>query len=166
MPGSVLLNKLIALPHSPDHLPIHPVEHPLTIHLIIPKIPLKHLPITQIQLATAILIIIHKPTLIPDPKLINIIPRGIIIAAFKRLGILIVEHPSAPQPIVLPLAIIRDLIVEVVEDALAAHLIVEPFAGVLAALFVVEGAVAVPEVAAFLALVFAFAVGFGYVAEW
>ena len=66
------------------------------------------------------------------------------------------------QLIILPIAIIRNLVIGVVQRALAIHLVLSPLTYILPALSIVESAMSVTQAVELVAFVLAFLVGLGY----
>jgi hypothetical protein len=66
------------------------------------------------------------------------------------------------QLIILPIAIICNLVIGVVQRALAIHLVLSPLTYILAALSIVESAMSVTQTVELVAFVLAFLVSLGY----
>ena len=66
------------------------------------------------------------------------------------------------QLVVFPIAVICNLVIGVVQRALAIHLVLFPLAYILATLSIVESAMGVTQAVELVAFVLAFLVGLGY----
>ena len=146
-------DQVVLEPLPYDNLAIQGEEFAFAADQILFKFALIFLTIAEVENAGAVFVIIFEVAFVVDPDVFGIIEVAEIELFVLFLGILVVEHSLAVERVVLPLPLVGDSTVGVVEGALAMHLAIFPVAAILPSLIVVKYPVAVPESVYFSALV-------------
>jgi hypothetical protein len=98
-------------------------------------------------------LIILKITLILNPAILHQMQLGKIKPLGKILWFLIIEHAIPINLIIVPLALISQLLINIIQCTTSLHLIMRPFTTIFAAISIDEGTVAMALVLQFVALV-------------
>ncbi len=122
--------------------------------------PLKDLTIWKVQFPHSVLAVLQKFSFILDPVLIDLVPIFIIERSVELRYFLIVKGSFSLELVCLPLAVICDAVIRVVEYTSPIHFILLPLADVLAAFIVVECSFSMSHVIELGSLILAFEVGF------
>ena len=146
---SIKTNQLIFFPETVDTSPVPAMKVSLSPDHIIPEMPFKDLTVGQGEFAVAILAVLSKVSLILYPVVIDLIPIFVVEGHTEDNDLLIVESSFAFELVILPLPIVSDFVVGIVEDAFAIHFVFLPFSNVLATFVVEESAFSVPHVMVF-----------------
>jgi hypothetical protein len=136
---------LVVTPLSGDNFPIEGEEGSDSVDEIVAELPFISFSIAEEERALSVLVVIFEVALVVDPDVFGEVEVAEIEFALKFLGGFVVKNAVAVQGVVLPLTLIGDSAVRVVEGPSAVHLAVLPVSTVLSSLVVVESTIAVAE---------------------
>ena len=102
------------------------------------KLTFVHLSVSQNQLAVAILGIASQVSFVPDPLVIQLIEVGKVEAATYLSLLVVVDDSLSIELIFLPLTLIGDHSIGVVEHPISMHLVLEPLAVIVTSFLVEE----------------------------
>lgn len=143
----------VVTPLSDHHFSIQWKETSFALHNIAVKHTLKPFSITELQHSSATLVIVYESSLIVDPYFFSLVEIAIVewIAQFD--GILVVEDAIAMQLIAVPLSLIRDTAIWVVQSSTPMHQVFFPISTILSTLIIVECAISIPQALKFSPLI-------------
>ena len=124
------------LPDPMNKRSIIPLKRSLPMHKVILERASKKLPISQVQLPLPVLRVSLQISFILHPLLIDRVEIRIIEPALNRHRIVIKDRPHPVELVVLPLSLVCDLPVGIVECPESLHFVVLPLPSVPAALLI------------------------------
>ena len=138
-------DQIVLEPLSYYYLTIQGEESAFTANKILFEFAFKFLTIAEVKNAGAVFVIIFEMAFVVDPDIFWFIEVAEIEFFVLFLGILVVKYSLTVEGVMLPLPLVGDPAVGVVEGAFAMHLAIFPVAAILPSLIVVKYPVTVPE---------------------
>ena len=138
-------DQIVLEPLTYDNLTIQREEFTFAAYKILFEFPFKFLTIAKVKNTGAIFVIIFEMAFVVNPDVFWFIKVAEIELFVLFLGILVVKYSLAVEWVVLPLPLVGNSAVGVVEGAFAMHLAVFPVTTIFPSLVVVKYPIPVPE---------------------
>ena len=143
----------VVTPLSDHHFSVQWKETSFALHNIAVEHTLKPFSVAELQHSSATLVVVYESSLVVDPYFFSLVEIAIVewIAQFD--GILVVEDAIAVQLIAVPLSLVGDTAVWIVQSSTPMHQIFFPISTILSTLIIVECAISIPQALKFSPLV-------------
>lgn len=119
------------------------------MHQIVLESALKDLLVGEIQFALAVFAVGFELPLVLDPIFVDCFEVLVVEWLFQRTDLFVVKDTLSPQLVLLPVSLVGDAVVGVVESSLAVHFVFFPLSNILAAFVVIEHSLSMADVIEF-----------------